>query len=138
MRPVILSVMWFFLASFVAYILAAGFSTQFVLAALPTPVSWEDRWSMSLYDMVGLRTFLIVIMIAYAIAFIVAALVRRFWLVRRTIAFALAGSVAIGSALGLMFLQYDTVPISGARSVFGFVAQMVAGAVGGYIFGRGA
>jgi hypothetical protein len=42
----------------------------------------------------------------------------------------------MGTALGLMYMTFQTVPISGARSTLGFISQVVAGAFGGWVFGK--
>jgi hypothetical protein len=79
-----------------------------------------------------------VMLIGFAIAFPVAALLRFAalrggfgqvapWL------YPLAGAVAIGTGLTIMFYQYEVSAVAGARGL-GFWAQCVAGGIAGFVF----
>ncbi|MEH6829176.1 hypothetical protein, partial [Parasphingorhabdus sp.] len=52
------------------------------------------------------------------------------------VAYPIAGGAAIAVALGAMYMMFQTIPISGARSTMGFLAQVFAGAIGGWVFAR--
>lgn len=83
-----------------------------------------------------------VLLIGFAIAFPVAALLRA--LVLRVgnvglrialLLFPLAGAVALGTGLTIMFQQYEVTAVAGARG-YGFWAQCAAGAIAGLVFQR--
>jgi hypothetical protein len=83
-----------------------------------------------------------VMLIGFAIAFPVAALVRlglgKAGAAGRRLApliYPLAGAVALGTGLTIMFQQYEVSAVAGARG-FGFWAQCVAGAIAGFTFDR--
>ncbi len=126
----------FIAAILTAYLIGTILNAQFVIAAHNVPVSLADRWNMTAFDVSNMLLYLMVIGIGFLIAFLIAAVLKRFLPMLAAIAYPLAGAVAIGAALGLMYIQFQTVPISGARSGFGFFAQMLAGAVGGWVFGQ--
>ena len=76
----------------------------------------------------------ILVAFCFLIAFPVAALIVRFLPNLRTVGYVAAGGVAILAALYSMEAALATVPIAGARTPAGLVAQGVAGAVGGFVF----
>ena len=88
------------------------------------------------------RILLTLLLIGFALAFPVAALLRagasragtagRYllpWL------YPLAGAVSVGTGLTIMFQQYEVTAVAGARGL-GYWAQCVAGAIAGFIFQR--
>ena len=88
------------------------------------------------HDLVGMApTLAVVAAVGFAIAFPVAAAAGRFLPRWRAIAYPLAGAAAIVAALLLMNAVLGMMPLAGARGPLGLVAQGVAGAVGGYVFG---
>ena len=100
------------------------------------PVSFGDRINMTAFDVTNMWLYLIIILVALLLGFLVASLLRKMLPSLSGIAFPMAGALAIGATLGLMYLQFQTVPISGARSTAGFLSQMIAGGVGGWIFAK--
>lgn len=88
-------------------------------------------------DLAGLAPTLgTVILVALLLGFLAAA-----WLVRiaprlAPIAWPLAGWAALGTALWLMQLATGITPLAGARTPLGFLAISLAGAAGGWVFGR--
>ena len=124
----------FVAAALTAYGAGSVLNTQFVIGAHGVPVSLGDRLNMTAFDVSNMTLYLIIIAFGFALAFIIAAILKRFLPGLAAIAYPLAGAVAIGTALGLMYMNFQTVPISGARSTFGFLAQMLAGALGGWVF----
>jgi len=119
-----------------AYLLGSILNSQFVINAHSVPVSFGDRFNMTMFDISNMVLYLAIILVAFAIAFLIAALLKRFLPKLSGIAYPIAGAAGIGVALGLMYIMFQTVPISGARSAFGFLSQMLAGAVGGWVFGK--
>lgn len=88
-------------------------------------------------DLLGLAPLLgLVILLALVIGFAVAALLLRLVPQLAEIAWPLAGWAALATALWLMQLAYGFSPLAGARTLAGFVAISLGGAVGGWLFGR--
>ena len=128
-------------AALAAYIAGSILNTQFVIGAHtlggePLSTGLGDRLNMTFADITGTLLYLIIIAIGFAIAFIIASLLKRLLPALAGVAYPIAGAAAIGVALGLMYMNFQTVPISGARGTFGFLAQMLAGGLGGWVFGR--
>ncbi|QFT78868.1 hypothetical protein [Erythrobacter sp. THAF29] len=118
------------------YVLAVVANSQFVLAAHGVPVSFEDRLNMTAFDVSNMLLYFVIILVAFLVGFLIAALVKRFLPGLSRFAFPVAGAAAIAMTLGLMYAQFQTVPISGARSTLGFLSQVIAGGIGGLIFSR--
>lgn len=118
------------------YAVAVVSNSQFVIAGHDVPVSFGDRINMTAFDVTNMWLYLVIILVALLLGFLVASLLRKMLPNLSGIAFPLAGALAIGATLGLMYLQFQTVPISGARSTAGFLSQMIAGGVGGWIFAK--
>ena len=127
-----------FLASWlIAFTLASLFHSQYVvnqLMSVGVVIELSDRIKLSIDDWLGLlSTYGIVLIIALALAFLITA-----YLVKRVKAFAhilfsLAGVTALAVVLLLMQSFMNIHIIAGARG-FGFYAQLLAGAVSGFIF----
>lgn len=141
-----------YLAAFVAcYVLAISFATTanlINLAAIGAKLGPGDVARTWLFDLWGmtprweLARYGNVMLIAFAIAFPVAALIRagvlRIGDRMRPLAallYPLAGAVAIGTGLTIMFNQYEVTAVAGARG-FGFWGQCLAGGIAGFVFER--
>lgn len=137
-----------FAAAFAAgYLVAIVFATSanlINLSEVGAQIGFGDALRTYLYDLAHMlprfeiARYGTVMIIGFAIAFPVAALLRFAalrvgfgpvapWL------YPLAGAVAIGTGLTLMFYQYEVSAVAGARG-FGFWAQCVAGAIAGFVF----
>ena len=128
-------------AALAAYITGSILNTQFVigvhtLGGEPLSTGLGDRLNMTLADISGTLAYLIIIAIGFAIAFVIASLLKRLLPGLAGVAYPIAGAAAIGVALGLMYMIFQSVPISGARGTVGFLAQMLAGGLGGWVFGK--
>ena len=74
---------------------------------------------------------------AFLIAFLAGGLIYRFAKFGRPIVYMVAGAVAMMVMLMAMKQAFFGVDIvAGARDGFGLALQMLAGAVGGYVFAR--
>jgi hypothetical protein len=141
-----------YVAAFVVcYVLAISFATAanlINLAAIGVKLGASDIVRTWLFDLWGmtprweLARYGNVMLIAFAIAFPVAALlhagVLRLGGGLRPLAallYPLAGAVAIGTGLTIMFNQYEVTAVAGARG-FGFWAQCLAGGIAGFAFER--
>lgn len=126
----------FIIASLGTYVIAVVINAQFVIGAHNVPVSLTDRLNMTAFDVTNMGLYLVIILVALLIGFGVAALVKRFLPRLAGVAYPIAGAAALAVVLGLMYIQFQTIPISGARSLVGFASQVAAGGIGGWIFAR--
>jgi hypothetical protein len=139
-------------AAAAGYVVAIVFATSanlINLAGIGASIGIGDALRTYLFDLWGmtprfteLARYGNVLLIGFAIAFPVAALVRlaalRAGSAGQRIApflFPLAGAVALGTGLSIMFQQYEVTAVAGARG-YGFWAQCVAGAIAGFVFQR--
>jgi hypothetical protein len=140
----------FVAAGFVGYIVAIVFATSanlINLAGIGARIGIVDVLRTLAFDLWGmtprfeLARYGNVMLIGFAIAFPVAALLRaavmRAGGLRRVAPFLypLAGAVAVGTGLTIMFQQYEVTAVAGARGL-GFWAQCLAGAIAGLVFQR--
>lgn len=123
-------------AALVTYVVAVVINAQFVMNAHGVPISLGDRLNMTAFDVSNMWLYLVIILVALVIGFLIAALLKRFLPRLSSVAYPVAGGAAIAATLGLMYLQFQTVPISGARSALGFASQVLAGAIGGWVFAK--
>lgn len=131
----------FLVAVIVLTVLAVIAQSVFVMFGL---VDVGARWefgpvlSMIMADLMGLGpVYGPLIGVGLLIAFVAAAVLNRLIGGMRTLIFACAGAVCIGVMLVLMQEVFFGVQlIAGARSLPGFVVQVLAGLVGGYVFAR--
>ena len=123
-------------AALTTYVIGTALNAQFVIGAHGVPVSLGDRFNMTAFDISNMVLYLGIITVALSLGFLIASILKRFLPSLASIAYPLAGAAAIGAALGLMYMQFQTVPVSGARGLFGFLAQMLAGGLGGWVFAK--
>ena len=123
-------------AALVTYVVAVIVNAQFVMNAHGVPISVGDRLNMTAFDVSNMWLYLVIILVALLLGFLIAGLLKRFLPSLSSVAYPIAGAAAIGATLGLMYLQFQTVPISGARSAPGFASQVLAGAIGGWVFAK--
>lgn len=114
--------------------LSHSLMVQAELMKLGVPMPLSLKGATAGRDLEGLWPALAAVVgLGFAIAFVVAARLRRF---APALAFPLAGAVAIAAALALMRLQFDLTPIAGARTPTGQGLMVMAGLMGGMLFGR--
>lgn len=126
----------FIIASLGTYVLAVIANAQFVIGAHNVPVSFGDRFNMTAFDVSNMGLYLVIIAVALLLGFAIAAVLKRFLPKLASVVYPIAGAAALGMVLGLMYMQFQTIPISGARSALGFASQVIAGGIGGWIFAR--
>ena len=139
-------------AALAGYVLAIVFATSanlINLAGIGARIGVGDALRTYLFDLWGmtprfteLARYGNVLLIGFAIAFPVAVVVRSLALRAGSVGpriapflFPLAGAVALGTGLTIMFQQYEVTAVAGARG-YGFWAQCVAGAIAGLVFQR--
>ena len=126
-------------AAVTAVIFGVIFQTQNVLARLKdigADVSVADRISMTGQDIFYLgQLYFIFVGLALAIAFLAGGLVFRLAKFGRPVIYMTAGAVALFVMLYLMKEVFFGIPaIAGARDGLGIGLQMLAGAIGGFVF----
>jgi hypothetical protein len=141
----------YLLAGLTGYVVAIVFATSanlLNLRAVGAEIGVGDALRTYLFDLWGMTPrfeitrYGTVMLIGFAIAFPVAALLRQLAL-RAGPAMAraapylypLAGATAIGTGLKIMYLQYEVTAVAGARGA-GFWAPCLAGALAGLVFQR--
>ena len=129
----------FIAAAVVAGLLGTFLSTQFVIAGLDgvgAGVAMDERVAMTLFDLQGMGPiYTIVMAIGLAVGFVNAALLLMVLPLPRWAGYAIAGAAVVVTMLMLMQQAYwGTMPIAGARTLAGYLAQLAAGAIGGLVF----
>jgi hypothetical protein len=138
------------LAACVGYVVAALFVTAanlIRLSAIGADISFGDAWRTAIFDLRGMApsprswtNYGSLIVIGLAIAFPVAAWIRSRAARAKSIGllvpllYPAAGATAIAVVLVSLYQRYEVVAIPGARGVLGFTAQLLAGALAGYLF----
>lgn len=122
-------------------IVGVALQTQNVISRLGeigADVSLGERLSMTGYDIAHLGSLYgIFIAAAFLVAFLAGGLVFHFAKFGRSVVYMVAGAVAILVMLFAMKANFfDIHIIAGARDKFGIMLQMLAGAIGGYVFSR--
>ncbi len=141
----------YLLAALAGYVVAIVFATTANLLNLHeigADIGAGDALRTYAFDLWGmtprfeLTRYGTVMLIGFAIAFPVAALLRHLALranpaVARVAPwlYPLAGATAIGTGLTIMYMQYEVTAVAGARGA-GFWAQCLAGALAGLVFQR--
>ena len=128
----------FFIAAVVCACVAIFLHTQMVLAALTQidiSVSIADRFYMSIQDILGLLpAYGTIILVGLAIAFSIAKLWRKFLPTTPMLLYPLAGSLALLVILMSMQPILNITLLAGARTGAGLALQVLAGALGGFLF----
>ncbi len=140
MAATILRTFFAWLAAVIATsVLASILSTQFVLAGLQglgVEISLAQRFSMTLADFGILPLMGMAVAACFMVGFSVATLAARFVGGDRTLWLVAAGAAALVAELLIMRATLGLMPVSGARTTAGLLAQGVAGGVGGWLFAR--
>ena len=128
-------------ASLTTVILGVGFQTQNVVARLTdigADVGLSERLSMTGYDIFHLGSiYILFVGIAFAVAFLAGGLLFRIAKFGRPMIYMVAGATALLVMLLLMKeVFFGTHVIAGARDAFGLGLQMLAGALGGFVFAQ--
>jgi len=128
----------YLLAVAVAYILASIAATQSVvsnLSSMGVDVHFAERIAMTLSDLRGMAgLFLPMVAFGLLIAFMVTALICRYWDRRRVLLYILAGASALVGIHVALNLAFGITPIAVARTTAGLLSQALAGAAGGLVY----
>ncbi len=139
-----MSVFRWLLAWALAALVAAGLGsivqTQFNLAriaALDGPIPFALRLQVTASDLLTFAPiYLIMMALGMLIALTVAAAVAKRFPQWRGALFALAGLMAVAAVLGLMNAMLPVTVIGAARTLPGFIALCLPGALGGWLHQR--
>ena len=125
---------------FAVYLLISIVWTQIVLAEVKSfglAVSLSDRIAATLHDIVGLAEMLPWLIVpALLVAFIVAALGKRFMGGNRTYWYLAAGLTSLPAGLILLELVLGGAPYAAARTGFGLSLIALCGMAGWWLFAR--
>ncbi|MEM1192879.1 MAG: hypothetical protein AAGH42_05750 [Pseudomonadota bacterium] len=134
----------FVLATLTTFLLASIFQSQQVIGRLRkigAEVSLGEQLTMTVDDIVGFATrsdiglsFPVIIAAGLFVGFAIAEILRRIIRPLAPVAFIIAGAAAMGVMMVAMYTVFQASPIAGARGAIGVTLQMLAGAVGGWIF----
>ncbi len=128
----------FFPAVLLTYVLASIMSTQIILGNLQSmgvDVSAAVRISTTFHDLLGLASsYLLLILVAFVLGLPVAAGLTKLMPSQRLALFTLAGFVAIVALHLIMKAALGLSGIAATRTMFGLLAQGIAGAAGGYLY----
>lgn len=124
----------------VAYLLTSVLGTQFVLADIQSyglAVSLSDRLAASLHDIYGLvPVLLILVSAAYLVAFVIAALGKRFVGGRHQYWLLAAGFASLPVAMMLMKSTMGITPFAVAGTGSGLLLIALCGLAGAWVFAR--
>jgi len=136
--PIINLLLIWLLAVVVAYLLASITATQSVVSSLfemGVAVGFSERIGMTIRDIAGMAgLFLPMIAAAFLAAFLVAAMLCRWWPQWRTPIYIVAGAAGLVTIHLTLNLAFGITPIAIGRTAGGLLIQGLAGAVGGFIF----
>jgi hypothetical protein len=128
----------FFPAVLISYCIASVLATQVILGeltAMGMPVTLDDRFRASFHDLRGLlASYLPLLLIAFALAFPVAALLGRWRPGWRFLLFPIAGAVAVVALHLIMKAVLGLNGIAAVRELPGLLSQMLAGWACGYLY----
>ncbi len=136
--PILRVLKAFFFAVLLTYALASVMATLSVLGNLQSmgvDVSVAVALRTAFHDLVGLSSsYLVLILLALALGFPVAAGLSKIMPSYRLVLFVLAGFTAIVALHVIMKAVFGVSGIAAARTMSGLIVQGAAGAVGGYVY----
>ena len=96
-------------------------------------IGWGERLSATWHDLVNFTpAYALLVSIAFAIAWPIAGLLKRWLPDQRTMLFALAGFAAIWTMISIMNQALPVTGIAATRSLAGVLALSLCGAAAGW------
>lgn len=120
-------------------LIASLLSTQSVVASLQdvgVQIDLLTRLKMTLTDLAAIKLLGIIVAACFLVGFLVAKFSKRYLGGSRLYWLIAAGASAWPCALLLLSYQLQLMPIAGARTNLGLLAQSLAGAAGGLLFAK--
>ncbi len=137
---IVKTMLFFIVAVLATYLLTSAVGTQLVLSDIKSfglTVSLSDRVSATIHDIAGLATVLpLLISVAFLVAFIIAALAKRFLAGHRSYWYMAAGLISLPASLMLIKSLMGGTPFAAARTDFGMMLIALCGLFGGWLFAR--
>ncbi len=137
---IVKTMLFFVLTVLATFLLTSAVGTQLVLSDIKSfglAVSLSDRVSATIHDITGLVTVLpLLISAAFLVAFIIAALGKRFLAGHRSNWYMAAGLISLPASLMLVKSLLGGTPFAAARTDFGMVLMALCGLFGGWLFAR--
>lgn len=129
----------FLLSVLICFFFASVFHSAFVLNGLlqlDINISWADRFGMIINDLIGLLPgYGSIILVGLLLGYLIIGLLRRFVTIPTVLAYAIGGLLSLLAIHMLMYPLMHITLIAGARSEAGLIFQLIAGAIGGAVFG---
>lgn len=126
------------IAVVVAVVAGSIVQTQFnlaAIAALDVEIGLMDRLSTTWYDLLNFTpTYAMLVAIAFAVAWPVAGLLKRWLPAHRRLLFALAGFAALGTMIVVMNRALPVTGIAATREAAGALLLAAVGAIAGWIY----
>lgn len=128
------------IAVFTAVVTGSVVQTQFnmsSLAALGVEIGWKARLSATWHDLISFTpAYAVLVSIAFAIAWPIAGLLKRWLSGQRKMLFTLAGFAAIWMMISIMNQALPVTGIAATRSLAGVLALSLCGAAAGWLYTR--
>tara|TARA_Y100001933_G_scaffold250243_1_gene286239 strand:+ start:929 stop:1378 length:450 start_codon:yes stop_codon:yes gene_type:complete len=128
------------IAVFTTVVTGSVIQTQFNMASLTelgVEIGWGERLSATWHDLVNFTpAYALLVSIAFAIAWPIAGLLKRWLPDQRTMLFALAGFAAIWTMISIMNQALPVTGIAATRSLAGVLALSLCGAAAGWLYTR--
>lgn len=126
------------IAVVVAVLAGSIVQTQFnlaAIAALGIEIGLMDRLSTTWHDLLNFTpTYAMLVAIAFAVAWPVAGLLKRWLPAHRRLLFALAGFAALGTMIVVMNRALPVTGIAATREAAGALLLAAVGAIAGWIY----
>ena len=107
------------------------------LTALGVEIGWSERLSATWHDLINFTpAYALLVSIAFAIAWPIAGLLKRWLSAQRAVLFTLAGFAAIWMMISIMNQALPVTGIAATRSLTGVLALSICGAVAGWLYTR--
>jgi len=130
----------FFPALLFTYLVASLLATQSVmqrLRELGVEISLQTQLQASWHDLLGMASsYLLLLLVTFAIALPVAAGLVRLFRAHRTVLFVLAGFTGVLALHLTLSAVLSITPIAAARTWPGLLGQCLAGAAGAWLYVR--
>lgn len=123
-----------------AVVTGSVIQTQFNMASLArlgVEVGWSERVAATWHDLINFTpAYALLVSIAFAIAWPIAGLLKRWLSDQRVMLFTLAGFTAIWTMISIMNQALPVTGIAATRSLAGVLALSMCGAAAGWLYTR--
>tara|TARA_Y100001970_G_scaffold156372_1_gene191348 strand:- start:163 stop:612 length:450 start_codon:yes stop_codon:yes gene_type:complete len=118
-------------------IILINLSTNLVwLTSQGFDISIKMFFELLLRDISNGFLFLVIILITFFLGFLITAIVRYFFSIKRSLSYSISGLASIFVMLNLTTLVFDgAILIAGMRYFLGFLLFCISGLLGGYLYG---